>query len=112
MNDDVCNPFIEINSSIGGCDLFSNSIIWEYLDYAKPYIGFIGIGAGILLAFFGLKLIKPSICIGGFVTCTMLSLLIFYAVYIKSVEDKGRIKASKYQDSVATKKPKKSENYK
>lgn len=40
-----------------------------------------------MLAFFGLRLIKPSICIGGFLTCTMLSLLIFYAVYIKSVDE-------------------------
>lgn len=87
MNDDICNPWIEINSSIGGCDLLSNSIIWEYLDLAKPYIGFVAIGAGVLLAFFGLRLIKPSICIGGLITCTMLSLLIFYAVYISSVDE-------------------------
>jgi hypothetical protein len=84
---DVCNPYVEIHSSIGGCDLLSNSIIWEYLDIAKPYFGFAAIGAGVMLAFFGFRLIKPSICMAGFLSCTVLALLVFYAVYISSVDE-------------------------
>lgn len=82
---DVCNPSVDIYSSIGGCDIFSNSIIWVYLDYAKPYFGAAAIAIGFALTFFGLKLIRPSVCFAGFLTCTVLSLLIFYGVYITSV---------------------------
>jgi hypothetical protein len=84
---DPCNPYIEITSSIGGCDLLSNSIIWEYLAYAEPYIGVIGIVGGFMLAFYGFRLIKPSICIAGFLSCTIVSLLIFYAVYANSIDE-------------------------
>lgn len=35
-NDDPCAPLIEIYSSVGGCDLLANSIIWEYLTLAEP----------------------------------------------------------------------------
>lgn len=84
---DVCNPYVEIYSSIGGCDLLSNSIIWEYIDMGKPYFGFAAIGAGVMLAFFGLRLIKPSVCIGGFLTCVMAALLVFYAVYATSIDE-------------------------
>merc|ERR1712150_181541 len=49
---------------MGGCDLLSNSMIWEYASYAEPYIGF-----------------------AGFLTCIMLSLLFFYAIYIDSVDE-------------------------
>lgn len=83
---DPCNPVINIYSSVGGCDLLQNSIIWEYLDYAKPYFGAIGIVVGLMLAFYGLRLLKPSICIAGFLTCTMLTLLVFYAVYAQTVD--------------------------
>lgn len=84
---DCCNPYVEITSSIGGCDLFSNSMIWEYLAYAEPYLGIIGIVGGLCLTFYGLKLIKPAICFAGFLTCTMLALLFFYAVYATSVDE-------------------------
>lgn len=84
---DVCHPYIEMTSSLGGCDIFANSIIWEYLDQAKPYFGFAAIGAGVMLAFFGFRLIKPSICLAGFLTCTVAALLVFYAVYITSVDE-------------------------
>jgi len=86
MGDDPCNVYIEIYSSIGGCDIFSNSIIWEYLDLAKPYFGAAAIVIGFLLAFYGFRLIKPSICFAGFLSCTMLALLIFYGVYISSID--------------------------
>lgn len=72
---------------MGGCDLLSNSIIWEYAAYAEPYLGIVGIVGGIVFIFFGLKLIKPSICFGGFLSCIMLSLLFFYAIYINSIDE-------------------------
>jgi hypothetical protein len=84
---DKCNPYVEITGSIGGCDLLSNSYIWEYLAYAEPYLGIIGIVGGLCLCFYGLKLIKPAICFAGFLTCTMLALLFFYAVYATSAEE-------------------------
>lgn len=84
--DDFCNPYIEVTSQLGGCDLFQNSMIWEYLDYAKPYFGAAGIAVGAVLCFFGFRLLKPSICFAGFLSCTMLSLLIFYSVYITSID--------------------------
>jgi hypothetical protein len=87
MGDDVCNPYVEIHSSIGGCDLFSNSMIWEYMAYAEPYIGGIAIVGGIVLCFFGLKLVKPSICFAGFLTSIFLAILFFYAIYATSVEE-------------------------
>lgn len=84
---DPCAPYVEIYSSLGGCDLLSNSIIWEYLAYAEPYLGIIGIVGGVFLAFFGFKMIKPSVCIAGFLTCTCAALLVFYAVYITSIDE-------------------------
>lgn len=84
---DVCNPFVEITSSVGSCDLFSNSIIWEYLAYAEPYLGAIAIVGGVILTFFGFKLLKPSICFAGFLTATAASLLVFYAVYSTSIDE-------------------------
>lgn len=63
------------------------SNIWEYIAYAEPYIGVIGIFGGFMLAFYGLRAVKPSICIAGFLTSTILALLIFYAVYANSAED-------------------------
>ncbi len=84
--DDICNPYVEITSQLGGCDIFSNSMIWTYLDYAKPYLGIAGIVVGVMLCFFGFRLLKPSVCFAGFLSCTMLSLLIFYSVYITSID--------------------------
>ena len=75
LGTDVCNPYVEITSSMGGCDLFSNSIIWEYAAYAEPYLGVVGIVGGLIFVFFGLRMIKPSLCFGGFLSCIMLSLL-------------------------------------
>lgn len=87
LGDDVCNPYVEISSSIGGCDLFSNSMIWDYLSYAEPYLGAAAIGGGLVMCFFGLKLIKPSICFAGFLSCTALAMLFFYAIYASSVDE-------------------------
>lgn len=86
-NDDVCNAYVEITSSIGACDIFSNSILWEYLGYVEPYIGVIGIIGGVVLAFYGFRLLRPSIFMVGFLSCCLLSMLIFYAVYVDSVDE-------------------------
>jgi len=83
----VCDPYVEITSSIGGCDLLQNSMIWDYLEYIEPYVGAIAIAGGIVLVFFGLKLVKPSICFGGFLTCIFLSILFFYTIYADSVDE-------------------------
>ena len=83
---DVCHPYVEITSSMGGCDILSNSMIWDYLALAAPYIGVIGIVGGLILTFKGLAIIKPSICIAGFLTSLFLTILFFYAVYASSAE--------------------------
>lgn len=62
-------------------------MIWEYAAYAEPYIGAIGIAVGLTMTFYGLKLIKPSICFAGFLSSIMLAMLFFYAVYANSVDD-------------------------
>lgn len=62
-------------------------MIWEYMAYAEPYIGGVAIAGGLVLCFFGLKLIKPSICFAGFLTSILLTLVFFYAVYASSVEE-------------------------
>merc|ERR1711976_469323 len=66
-------------------DLLSNSMMWEYLAYAEPYLGVVAIVGGIAMIFFGLKLVKPSICFAGFLTSCALSMLFFYAIYADSI---------------------------
>lgn len=70
-----------------GCDVFSNSILWNYIEKVEPYLGAIAIAVGFVVCLFGLKLVKPSICMAGFITCTLLSCLFFYAVYANSLND-------------------------
>lgn len=62
-------------------------MIWDYASYAEPYIGVIAIVGGLAMTFFGLRLVKPSICFAGFLSCIMLTLLFFYAVYANSIDD-------------------------
>jgi len=78
---------VVITSSIGACDVFSISILWEYLGYVEPYIGVIGIIGGVILAFYGFRLLRPSIFMVGFLSCCLLSMLIFYAIYVDSVDE-------------------------
>ena len=73
-------------SSIGGCDILQNSIIWEYLNMIKPYVGVVAIIGGIMLCFYGLKLVKPSVCFVTFLSCIVVSLFIFYAIYLDAIE--------------------------
>jgi hypothetical protein len=71
---------------MGGCDLLQNSIIWEYISMIEPYIGVIAIVGGFMLCFYGLKLIKPSICFVTFLSCIVVSLFIFYAIFLDAIE--------------------------
>jgi hypothetical protein len=52
----------------------------------KPYVGIVAIVGGFLLTFYGLKLVKPSVCFVTFLSCIVISLFIFYAVFIDSIE--------------------------
>jgi hypothetical protein len=52
----------------------------------KPYIGAIAITGGIMLCFYGLALVKPSICFITFLTCIVVSLFIFYACFLTAIE--------------------------
>jgi hypothetical protein len=51
----------------------------------KPYIGIIAIVSGIMLCFYGLALVKPSICFIVFLSCIVVSLFIFYAVFMTAI---------------------------
>jgi hypothetical protein len=52
----------------------------------SPYIGVIAIIGGFLLCFFGLRLVKPSVCFVTFLSCIVVSLFIFYAVFLNAIE--------------------------
>lgn len=52
----------------------------------SPYIGVIAIIGGFLLCFFGLRLVKPSVCFITFLSCIVVSLFIFYAVFLNAIE--------------------------
>lgn len=86
-NNDPCHPEIELVSSIGGCDLLTNSPIWVYLEAAEPYLGWAALAGGFIICFYGFKLLKPSLFLGGFLSCIVLALLFCYAVYAESIED-------------------------
>lgn len=61
-------------------------MIWDYLEIISPYVGAVAIVGGIVFIFFGLKMIKPSICFAGFLSTIFLTILFFYAIYANSVE--------------------------
>jgi hypothetical protein len=81
----ICNPVVQVVSSIGGCDILQNSIIWEYLNMIKPYVGVIAIVGGFILCFFGLQMIKPSVCFVTFLTVLVAVLFIFYAAFLDAL---------------------------
>lgn len=78
---------MELSSSIGGCDLISNSPVWEYLEKAEPYFGVVGIFGGFVVCFYGLKLLKPCLFLGGLLSCMVVSLLFCYLIYAQSIDD-------------------------
>ena len=82
----ICDPVVQWVAPIGGCDLLQYSIIWEYLGMVTPYVGVIAIISGFLLCFFGLRLVKPSVCFATFLSCIIVSLFIFYAIFLNATE--------------------------
>lgn len=62
-------------------------MIWEYISYVEPYLGAVAIVLSIPMIFFGIKLIRPSVCFAGFLTSVLLSLLVFYTIYASSVDE-------------------------
>lgn len=87
MSEDTCHPFVELESSIGGCDLLSNSPIWVYLDKAEPYFGVVAIVGGFIVCFYGIKLLRPCLFLAGLLSCCLAGLLFCYAVYASSIDD-------------------------
>jgi len=87
MSQDPCHAYVELESSIGGCDLLSNSPIWVYLEKMEPYIGVIGIVGGFITCFYGMKLLRPCLFIAGLLSCCVAALLFCYAIYASSIDD-------------------------
>lgn len=52
----------------------------------SPYVGVIAIISGFLLCFYGLRLVKPSVCFITFLTCVVAALFIFYAIFLNAIE--------------------------
>lgn len=84
-SNDTCQPEVFIVSPIG-CNVFDRSIIWEYLEIAAPYLGFVAIGFGTFLTFLGLKLVRPSIFIVGLLGGTVTGVILFYSIYSDKIE--------------------------
>jgi hypothetical protein len=78
----ICQPEVNLVSK-WACPVFSTSQMWEYLYMYRYYWGGPLIFIGLLLCFLGRYLIKPSICIAGFITAVFLSMLIYYAIYLQ-----------------------------
>ena len=57
------------------------SSLWSYIDQYNVYFGAVAILFGALLVLFGRKFIRPAIFIAGFITCVVLALFMFYAIY-------------------------------
>lgn len=76
----ICNPYIDTVSK-AACARLSVSDLWEYIGEYSEYFGIGLLGAGLMLVFFGRKLLKPAICIAGFLTTILVSCFIFYTVY-------------------------------
>ena len=53
---------------------------------AKPYLGIAGIAVGFFMAFFGFRLLKPAVGFACVIICTMISMFVFYAVYVTSTD--------------------------
>lgn len=80
---DPCNPHVNLVSEYG-CTVLDVSVLWEYLAKYSDYFGAFLLLIGLLLTFCGRKLIRPSVCIAGFLTCVFVACFIFYAVFLTS----------------------------
>lgn len=83
---DSCAPFVQLVTKYG-CPLFTKDQIWAYIDKFTAYFGVFFIGGGIVLCFFGYKLIGPTVCMVGLLTCVVASCLAFYLIFFKSPAD-------------------------
>lgn len=54
---------------------------------AEPYFGVVGIVAGFIVCFYGLKMMRTCLFLGGLLSCLVLSLLFCYLIYAKSIDD-------------------------
>lgn len=78
---DLCAPHID-SVSRAACPRLSTSELWNYLAQYKMYFGALLLVTGLSLVFFGRKLLKPAVCLAGFLSTILLSCFIFYAVYV------------------------------
>lgn len=76
-----CDPYVNLISEYG-CSVLDVSMLWEYIADYKDYWGAALLVIGIMMCFFGRKLIPVSVCVAGFLTCTAVACFIFYAVYL------------------------------
>lgn len=80
---DPCAPYVDVVSK-AACARLDVSDLWGYLGEYSDYFGAFLIVAGTLLTIWGRKLIKPSVCIAGFLSTILLAGLIFYGVYLQT----------------------------
>ena len=64
-----------------GCSVTSINALWTFLEKYTGLWGALLISVGFVLAFFGRKLFKPTICLLGTAAFVFLSLLFFYSVF-------------------------------
>lgn len=81
-----CAPYVEIISPYG-CAALSVNEIWTFLAQYEYYFGAFFIVIGFLLCFFGRRMIKPSVCIAGFLTTIFATLLFFYTIWLNQSTD-------------------------
>jgi len=80
-NPDNCDQSVNVVSRFG-CSILDVNQIWEFLAEYEYYFGAFFIVAGAMLCFVGRKLIKPSVCIAGFLTCIFIGCILFYTIYL------------------------------
>ena len=85
---DLCEPYIDSISKVA-CSQLSTSELWDYVEEYKYYFGALLLVAGLALTFFGLKLLKPAVCVAGFLSTIFISCFIFYGVYVDQESDLG-----------------------
>jgi len=55
--------------------------VWLYLAKFEAYFGIFLLAAGVMLCFFGFRLIGPTSCLIGLLTCIAVSCLLFYLIF-------------------------------
>jgi len=78
-----CEPVVQFVSSLA-CPALTVSKIWGYLAPYTQYMGVFFVGAGVMLAFFGYRLIGPTMCIVGFLTSVVVAGIFFWTIMASS----------------------------